>query len=84
MPKLLSLVGWFVVAAAGAGALAFLALSRGETISAAWVITAAVCSYLIGYRFYSKIAAAKVFSQGNHEPGPYYVARVWRRRATAG
>ena len=28
------------------------------------------------------VAAAKVFSTGNWEPGPYYVARVLRRRRT--
>src|SRR5206468_3594460 len=31
-------------------------------VSAAWVITAAVCTYLIAYRFYSKIIAANVFA----------------------
>src|SRR5206468_3347175 len=31
-------------------------------VSAAWVITAAVCTYLVAYRFYSKIIAAKVFA----------------------
>ena len=37
-------------------------LSRGETVSAAWLLTAAVCTYAIAYRFYSKIIAAKVFA----------------------
>jgi carbon starvation protein len=46
----------------GAGALATVALSRGETVNAAWLLTAAVCTYVIGYRFYSKIIAAKVFA----------------------
>ncbi len=38
------------------------ALSNGEKVNAAWLLTAAVCTYLIGYRFYSKIIAAKVFA----------------------
>src|SRR5258705_11877240 len=62
MTKLLSSVGWLLLALAGAGAIAFIAVSRGETVSAAWVITAAVCTYLIAYRFYSKFIASKVFA----------------------
>ena len=37
---------------------ACIALSRGETISAAWLVVAAVCSYLVAYRFYSRFIAA--------------------------
>ncbi|MCA0377266.1 MAG: carbon starvation protein A [Gemmatimonadetes bacterium] len=53
---------WFGVAALGAGALATIALSRGESISAAWLLTAAVCTYLIGYRFYSRIISHDIFA----------------------
>ena len=45
----------------GGGALGFIALSRGETISAAWLLVAAVCSYLVAYRFYSRFIADSVF-----------------------
>ena len=62
MTKLLSSLGWAAVAVAGAGAIAFVALSRGETISAAWLVTAAVCTYAIAYRFYSKLIAANIFA----------------------
>ncbi|MFN2565362.1 MAG: carbon starvation CstA family protein [Gemmatimonadaceae bacterium] len=62
MPKLVSVLVWTAVAAAGAGAFAFVALNRGETISAAWVLTAAVCTYLIAYRFYSRIVAVRIFA----------------------
>jgi carbon starvation protein len=62
MPKLVSTAGWTAVAAAGAGAFAFVALNRGETVSAAWLLTAAVCTYLIAYRFYSRIVAARIFA----------------------
>jgi carbon starvation protein len=37
-----------------------LALHRGETVNAAWLVLAAVCTYLIGYRFYSRFIAARV------------------------
>ena len=62
MPRWVSALLWAVVSLVGAGAFAVLALSRGETINAAWLLTAAVCTYAIGYRFYSKILAAKVFA----------------------
>ena len=61
MPKALSFVIWLAVALAGAAAFGFIALSRGETISAAWLVVAAVCSYLVAYRFYSRFIAQTVF-----------------------
>ena len=70
MSKLLSVAGWMLVAVAGAGATAYAALSRGETISAAWLVTAAACTYAIAYRFYSKIIAAKVFALDAARPTP--------------
>ena len=53
---------WALVSLVGAGALAFVALARGEPISAAWLLTAALCTYAVGYRFYSKFIAARVFA----------------------
>ena len=61
MPSLVSAIVWLAVAVAGGGALGFIALSRGETISAAWLLVAAVCSYLVAYRFYSRFIADRVF-----------------------
>ena len=52
---------WIAISVLGAVAFGVLALARGETISAAWLLTAAVCTYVIGYRFYSKFLATKVF-----------------------
>ncbi len=62
MSKLLRALLWVGIALLGAGSLAWLAFSRGETINAAWLLTAAVCSYLVGYRFYAKFIASKVFA----------------------
>lgn len=62
MPRWLSALIWAVVSLIGAAAFAYLGLRRGETISAAWLLTAAVCTYAVGYRFYSKIIAAKIFA----------------------
>jgi carbon starvation protein len=51
---------WFAVAALGTWAVAMLALSRGEQISALWIVAAGLCALSISYRFYSKWLAAKV------------------------
>ena len=53
-------LAWAGVAILGAASLATVALSRGETISALWVVTAALCVYLIAYRYYSLFIADKV------------------------
>src|SRR4026207_1416559 len=58
---LVSLVIWIGVAVLGAVAFGVLALARGETISAAWLVIAAVCTYLVAYRFYSRFIAGTVF-----------------------
>jgi carbon starvation protein len=62
MRKLRSIVVWTTVALAGAFAFAWLAVSRGETVSAAWLLVAALCTYAIGWRFHSKLIAAKIFA----------------------
>src|SRR5881398_645767 len=51
---------WFAVSGLGVWAIAILALSRGERISALWIIVAGLCALCISYRFYSKWLAAKV------------------------
>ena len=61
MKNLRSFVVWVAVAVLGAAAFGYVALARGETISAAWLVVAAVCTYLVAYRFYSRFIAAKVF-----------------------
>jgi carbon starvation protein len=44
---------WALVALVGAFALGGLALHRGESINALWIVVAAGCFYAIGYRVYS-------------------------------
>src|SRR5256714_6533755 len=51
---------WIAVSALGLLALAVLALSRGEQISALWIVTAGLCTFAVSYRFYSKWLATKV------------------------
>src|SRR6185436_15787195 len=61
MNRLLSAAIWIGISVLGAAAFGYIALSRGETIGAAWLIIAAVCTYLVAYRFYSRFIADKVF-----------------------
>jgi hypothetical protein len=58
MKKTLANLLWFLVAVAGAGAYATLAFHRGEPLNSAYILVAALCSYAVGYRFYSKWLAA--------------------------
>jgi len=53
---------WTLVALIGACAVGGVALHRGETINAMWLVVAAICVYAIGYRFYSAWVVAKVLS----------------------
>jgi carbon starvation protein len=49
-----------VLALVGGIAMAGIALHRHEPINALWIITAAVCVYLLGYRFYAAWIASRV------------------------
>jgi carbon starvation protein len=62
MPKLLRSLIWIAVALLGALAVATIAIHRGEPINAMWLVMAALCTYALGYRFYSKFIAAKVLT----------------------
>jgi carbon starvation protein len=62
MKKISWILIWTVVAVLGALSVSAIALHRGEPINAMWLVTAALCSYALGYRFYSKFVAAKVLA----------------------
>ena len=51
---------WAAVILIGAYSIATIAIRRGESINAMWLVVAALCVYAIGYRFYSKFIATKV------------------------
>ncbi len=55
-----SMLVWGLVAAVGAVCWVVLALSRGEEVSALWVLFAALSSYAIAYRFYARFIAYRV------------------------
>ncbi|MSR20401.1 MAG: carbon starvation protein A [Gemmatimonadetes bacterium] len=70
MSKTWSILAWVGVGVLGAVAFGVLALSRGETISAAWLVVAGVCTYLVAYRFYSRYLANTVFGLDSRRATP--------------
>ncbi|RKH56214.1 carbon starvation CstA family protein [Corallococcus llansteffanensis] len=52
-------LGWALVALAGAFSLGVVALHRGESINAIWLVVAAVAVFMLGYRFYGRFIAEK-------------------------
>ncbi|EKS7793232.1 pyruvate/proton symporter CstA [Edwardsiella piscicida] len=51
---------WIALALLGAFSLGYIALNRGEQINALWIVVAAVCVYLIAYRYYGLYIANRV------------------------
>ena len=70
MNKLLKKLVWVAVALLGAGALAKIALQRGESLNAIWFVLAAACCYLVAYRFYSAFVAARVATLDENRATP--------------
>jgi carbon starvation protein len=62
MRTLLKTLAWIAVAMAGAGALATIALHRGEALNSTWFVIAAACCYLVAYRLYSAFISAKLLA----------------------
>src|SRR6201988_2154215 len=62
MTKPIPILLWLALASLGALALGTIALHRGEQINAMWLVIAAVCTYALGYRFYSKFISCKVLA----------------------
>src|SRR5687767_12482050 len=65
-----SVLIWSAVAVVGAVCWGVLAIARGETISALWLLFAALCSYAIGYRFYSRFITYKVLRADDKRATP--------------
>jgi len=63
-------LGWLLVALVGAAGWGMLALRRGEAVSAAWLVLAAVGTYLIAFRFYSRFLADRVFGLNDRRATP--------------
>jgi carbon starvation protein len=63
---------WTAIAALGAVSFGIVALNRGETVNAAWLVIAAVCTYFIAYRFYALFVANKVLGINSARTTPAY------------
>lgn len=70
MRKFVSSLFWLLVALIGAWGYLALALHKGEQINSAFVLMAALCSYAIGYRFYSKWVAASILTLNDRRATP--------------
>ena len=64
---------WIAVTLLGLASLAVLAMSRGEQISALWIVTAGLCAAAVSYRFYSKWIAAKILVLNDERATPAVV-----------
>src|SRR5690349_8535366 len=62
MNPIVARLGWLLFALIGAFCLATLALSRGETVNAFWLVAATLSVFFIAYRFYSRYIAEKALA----------------------
>ncbi|MGX1747289.1 MULTISPECIES: carbon starvation CstA family protein [unclassified Brevundimonas] len=70
MGKLKTALIFGAIAILGAVSFAVIALHQGESISAVWIVVAALCVYAIAYRFYARYLAGKVLGLNAHRPTP--------------
>ena len=61
---------WLAIAIVGALCFGYLALQNGETVSAMYLVVAAVCIYMIAYRFYGRFIAYKVLELDKNRATP--------------
>lgn len=60
MDKLKQILIWGIVVLVGVASFTTLAISRGEQVSAIWMVTAAISVYAVAYRYYSLYIAKNV------------------------
>src|SRR5215471_9709375 len=63
---------WAAVVALGVVSFAIIALNRGESVNAAWLVIAALCTYFIAYRFYALFIARTVLGIDPTRQTPAY------------
>lgn len=61
---------WVGIALFGAVCWGVLALARGETVNAAWLLFAALASYAIAYRFYARFIQTRVLETDDTRATP--------------
>ena len=70
MKKIAGHALWALISVAAAFFLAGIAIDRGEPVNSFWLVLAAVCTYLVGFRFYAKFIAAKVMALNDQRATP--------------
>ncbi len=70
MNKSVKTVLWLAIALLGGWAYVVLATRRGEPVNSAYLLIAALCSYAIGFRFYSKWISARVLALNDRRATP--------------
>jgi carbon starvation protein len=70
MKKALQFVVWSLLALVGTGAYAVIALRRSEPVNSVYLLTAALCTYLIGHRFYAKWIEARALMLDDQRATP--------------
>jgi len=70
MPKPISFILWLAVAMTGAWSFSVIARERGETVGSGTIVVAAICTYAIGYRFYSKWIATRALMLDDRRSTP--------------
>jgi carbon starvation protein len=64
---------WASISVLGAASFAVLALQRGEAVNSLWLLVAAVSTYVVAYRFYSRLIATKAFALDDNRATPAMV-----------
>src|SRR2546427_7970306 len=70
MKKILGHLLWAAVSIMAAYCLAAIALNRNEHINSFWLVVAAACTYLVGFRFYAKFLSARVMALDDKRATP--------------
>jgi carbon starvation protein len=70
MKRFAKTILWAAIALAGGAGLAAIAFERREPLSATWFVVAAVCTYLVAYRFYARLIAAKIMALDDRRATP--------------
>ena len=70
MKKIAGRIVWALISLAAAFFLAAIAVDRGEPVNSFWIVLAAACTYLVGFRFYARFIAAKVMALDDQRATP--------------
>src|SRR5215468_4406245 len=70
MKKFFGHVAWAVISVIAAFCLAAVAINRGEQMSSMWIVVAAGCTYLVGFRFYAAFIAARAMALDDRRATP--------------